>query len=118
MAVGDGAVLVLTTTADDATASKLARALVEENLAACVTRSAVRSVYRWETGAEAPARAGQQKLCEEEEVILLIKTSKSRAGEMEKRLLELHPYECPELVRFEPAHVGEKYLAWLLASVR
>jgi len=112
------AVLVLTTAADDASAAKLARALVEENLAACVSRSAVRSIYRWESGTDAPADVSAQKVCEEEEVMLVIKTSKSRASEMEKRLLELHPYECPELVRIEPAHVDARYLEWLLASVR
>ncbi len=110
-------VLVLTTAADDASAAKLARALVEENLAACVSRSAVRSVYRWESGAGAPAEVSKQSVCEEEETMLVIKTSESRVDAMEKRLLELHPYETPELVRIVPAHVEEKYLAWLLAAV-
>lgn len=111
------AVLVLTTAADDASAAALARALVGENLAACVSRSAVRSVYRWESGAGAPAEVSKQKICEEEEVMLVIKTSKSRVEQMERRLLELHPYDTPEVVRIEPAHVDAKYLAWLVASV-
>jgi periplasmic divalent cation tolerance protein len=50
--------------------------------------------------------------------MLVIKTSRSRVEEMEKRLLELHPYDTPELVRIEPAHVDARYLEWLLASVR
>jgi periplasmic divalent cation tolerance protein len=112
------AVLVLTTAGDDAAAAELARALVNENLAACVSRSTVRSVYRWEAGAEAPAEVSKQSVCEEDEVMLVIKTSRSRVEEMEKRLLELHPYDTPELVRIEPAHVDARYLEWLLASVR
>jgi periplasmic divalent cation tolerance protein len=112
------AVLVLTTAGDDAAAARLARTLVDENLAACVSRSAVRSVYRWESGADAPSDVSKQKVCEEDEVMLVIKTSRSRVDEMEKRLLELHPFETPELIRIEPAHVDARYLAWLLASVR
>jgi periplasmic divalent cation tolerance protein len=112
------AVLVLTTTSDDASAATLARALVDENLAACVSRSAVRSVYRWESGEAAPAEVSKQKICEEDEVMLVIKTSRSRVEAMEERLLEIHPYETPELIRIEPAHVDARYLDWLLASVR
>ena len=44
---GDGVIVVLTTTGDDESAARLARALVEERLAACVTRIGARSVYRW-----------------------------------------------------------------------
>ena len=113
-----GAVLVLTTTADDAAAGALSRTLVEEGLAACVTRTAVKSVFRWEAAAQGePAQAGRKmQVCEEAEVLLVIKTSRRRAAEVEKRLLELHPYECPEVVRIAPEHVEEKYLAWLVAS--
>lgn len=113
-----GAVLMLTTTADDEAARTLSLALVEEGLAACVTRSAVKSVFRWESGAEgAPVDSGRKRtVCEEAEVLLVIKTSRRRADEVEKRLLQLHPYECPEIVRVAPEHVEEKYLAWLVAA--
>lgn len=103
-----GAVLVLTTTADEASASRLARTLVEEGLAACVTRTAVRSVYRWEEAAA--------KVCEEDEVLLLVKTAASRVVELEARLLELHPYSCPEVIRIAPEHVDTGYLSWLLSA--
>lgn len=109
----EGAVVVLTTTADDASAARLARILVEEGLAACVTRTPVRSVYRWEEGAEPGAGA---KLCEEEEVLLLVKTAASRVVELESRLLELHPYSCPEVIRIAAGNVNAGYLAWLLAE--
>ena len=98
------AVVVLTTTADDESARTLARSLVEERLAACVTRVPVRSTYRWE------------KICEDEEVLLVIKTARERASELERRVLELHPYECPELVVLTPEHVEASYLAWLIAA--
>lgn len=113
-----GAVLILTTTADDEVAIALSRALVEEGLAACVTRTAVKSVFRWgSTAAGASVETRQpMRVCEEVEVLLVVKTSRKRAAEVEKRLLELHPYECPELMRIEPEHVEEKYLSWLMAA--
>ena len=115
-----GAVVVLTTTADDDSARSLSRALVEEGLAACVTRSAVKSVFRWETSADADdggvASTRKMRVCEEDEVLLVVKTSRTRVAQLEKRLLELHPYDCPELIRVEPEHVEERYLAWLLAA--
>lgn len=124
------AVLVLTTTADDASARSLSRTLVEERLAACVTRTAVRSVYRWEVGGEAavgePGRgadvgdsggaAASMPVCEDDEVLLVIKTSVARVEEVERRILELHAYECPEVVRVVPEHVEPRYLAWLLST--
>jgi len=113
---GVGAVLVMTTTADDVAALRLSRALVEEGLAACVSRSAVKSVFRWESVPASDESGRKMSVCEEAEVLLVIKTSRKRASEVEKRLLELHPYECPEVVRIAPEHVGEKYLAWLVAA--
>ncbi len=109
-----GAVLVLTTTADDASAAALSRTLVEERLAACVTRTAVRSVYRWEPGGE--GAGGATPVCEDAEVLLVVKTSAARAEDVERRILELHAYECPELVRVAPERVEPRYLAWLLSS--
>ena len=111
-----GAVLVLTTTADDEAARTLSRTLVEEGLAACVTRTAVNSVFRWESPDATADPSRGMRVCEEAEVLLVIKTSRTRVAELEKRLLELHPYECPELIRIEPEHVEKKYLAWLTAA--
>ena len=114
----EGAMLVLTTTADDTAARTLSRTLVGEGLAACVSRTSVRSVYRWEavtTGS--PQRAARDlSICEDEEVLLVIKTSSGRVAALERRILELHSYDCPEIVRIAPEHVDAKYLAWLLGA--
>lgn len=131
-----GAILVLTTTADEASALQLSRSLVEEGLAACVTRTAVRSVYRWDqsgsgdqpasgsgqdTAAEQESAASSNAakdwpVCDEAEVLLVIKSAKVCRERLEARLLELHSYDCPEFVVVEPAHVEARYLAWLLAA--
>jgi len=110
-----GALLVLTSVGDDESAARLARLLVEENLAACVTRSAAKSVYRWEaTSSSAPREMG---ICEEDEVMLVVKTSHARVADVETRLRQVHPYACPEIVVVEPVHVEARYLGWLLACV-
>jgi periplasmic divalent cation tolerance protein len=109
----DEAVLVLTTTASDEAARILSRLLIEERLAACVTRTVVRSVYRWKP---ADAETAEMQVQEDDEVLLLIKTAASCADALEARIAELHPYEVPEIVRIAVDHVDDKYLAWLIAA--
>lgn len=99
--------LVLSTvgTADDA--KRIAKSLVEARLAACVSVTPVESCYTWEG-----------EIVEESERLLVIKTSASRVGELERRLREIHPYTVPEFVVLVPEHVAEPYLAWLSESVK
>jgi periplasmic divalent cation tolerance protein len=98
---------VLTTVGSAADAKRIARQLVEERLAACVSVSPVESYYVWE-GA----------LTEDFEVLLLIKTSKERIPDLERRLGAIHPYAVPEFVVVAPEHVAAPYREWLLESVR
>ena len=84
-------------------ATEIARKLVDEGLAACVNVvPGVRSVYQW-----------QGKLCEEEEVLCLIKTRPEVFERARQRILELHPYEVPELLAFQVDDGSPTYLAWL-----
>jgi len=95
--------LCLSTCPDTKTAARIARALVEEQLAACVNRlPGVNSTYRW-----------QGEIHEDAEVLLLIKTTRERFDALRDRLVELHPYEVPELVAFEIAGGLPTYLEWL-----
>lgn len=96
------------TALNDATvAAAIARQLVEERLAACIQLiSGVRSIYGW-----------QEAVREAEEVLLVIKTSAQTWDALSVRLLELHPYEVPELVRFDASGATPEYAAWLLAWV-
>ncbi|MGH8082038.1 MAG: divalent-cation tolerance protein CutA [Lysobacter sp.] len=96
-------VLVLSTCPDEASADAIALALVEERLAACVTRiPGARSTYRW-----------QGKVEHATEVQLLIKTRTTVQGSLIKRLAELHPYELPEILVVEPRDVSEPYMRWV-----
>jgi periplasmic divalent cation tolerance protein len=92
-------------TAEDA--ERIARALVEQRLAACVNVvSGVVSVYRWKGG-----------VCRDEERLLVIKTRAARLEALREALVALHPYELPELVALPIEGGHEPYLAWLDDSV-
>jgi periplasmic divalent cation tolerance protein len=84
-------------------ASALARALVDEGLAACVNViPGVRSVYRWEG-----------RVHEDDEVLCLIKTRPAIFDRVRDRILELHPYDVPEILAFTVDEGSPAYLDWL-----
>lgn len=95
--------LCLSTCPDPGTAARIAHALVEERLAACVNRvPGIASSYRW-----------QGQIHEDAEVLLLIKTTRERFEALRERLIELHPYEVPELIALDIADGSAVYLDWL-----
>ena len=98
--------LVLVTAPDEEVGERLARALVEEGLAACVNvLPGLTSLYRWHGRVErAP------------EVLLLLKTRKDTVAALETRVAALHPYETPEFVVLVPDHVEARYAAWLAGA--
>lgn len=97
--------LILVTVPDRKAADSISRTLVEENLAACVNIiPGVRSVYRWEG-----------TLHDEEELLLVIKSITERIPALEKKILEIHPYDTPEVVVLSPEHVQSRYAAWVKA---
>lgn len=99
--------VVLVTAPDDEVAERLARSFVSAGLAACVNRvPGLLSTYRWEG-----------EVTEDAEVLLVIKTTAGRLGQLEAAVAAEHPYETPEFVALEPAQVSASYLAWLQASV-
>jgi len=91
------------TAPDLQTGNGIARALVEERLVACVNLlPGIRSVYRWEGAIE-----------EDAEVLLVVKTRADRAGDLVKRVAELHPYELPEVVMLPAVGGNPAYLDWV-----
>lgn len=100
-------VLVLTTAGSVAEAQKIAHELVERRLAACVNIvPRIQSVYRWEGKVETS-----------EEYLLLIKTTKIRAAEVQAAIRELHSYDLPEYVVIAMEGGSEEYLKWIEDSV-
>jgi periplasmic divalent cation tolerance protein len=89
-------------------ASHLARTLVDERLAACVNIvDGVVSVYRWEG-----------KICDDAEVLCLVKTRPELLADLIDRIGALHPYDVPEILAFEVYDGSPAYLAWLDESTR
>jgi periplasmic divalent cation tolerance protein len=104
----DQVILAFTTCPDEATAQTLAAALVQERLAACVNRIAgLRSTYFWDA-----------RLQDDSEILLIMKTTTGRLGELQARLTALHPYELPELLAIPVAGGNERYLDWVRMGVR
>ena len=100
--------LCLTTCPDAGCAERIAAALVEEHLAACVTIvPGLRSVYRWQGAIE---RADEQ--------LLLIKTTADEYPALQARLQTLHPYELPELLAVEAVDGLPAYLQWVADAVQ
>lgn len=95
--------LVLTNLPDRAAAERIADALVEKRLVACVNILApCRSVYRWKGAVQ-----------HDEEHPMLIKTSAERYPALEQALRAAHPYELPEIIAVPIERGLPAYLAWV-----
>lgn len=102
-------VVVLVTCGSAKEARRIARAVVEGKLAACVNivDARVESIYRWKGKVESA-----------KEFLLVAKTSRRRLGLLEKKIKELHSYETPEIISVPIAGGSRDYLRWLSDSVR
>ena len=99
--------LVLTTTSSQEEARRIANALVERRLAACVNIvSKIDSIYRW-----------KGKVEEAQEFLLLIKTTESAVEKLRDAIQELHSYEVPECIVLPIESGSERYLNWIEESV-
>jgi periplasmic divalent cation tolerance protein len=99
--------LVLTTASSPEESRKIARALVESRLAACVNIiPKVESVYRWEGKVE-----------EAEEYLLLIKTTADAFAAVREKIQQLHSYEVPECIALSVDDGSPAYLKWIDDSV-
>lgn len=99
--------VVVTTLPNMEDAKGLARYLVEEKLAACVQlMGGMQSIYRWEG-----------KICEEQEVLLSAKTTRSKWTEISRFIQEKHSYDLPEILAFSPEQYAQQYGEWVQAEV-
>jgi periplasmic divalent cation tolerance protein len=96
-------ILVVTNLPDSESAFNLARHLVQLRLAACVNVLApATSFYEWE---------GRLETATEHPV--LVKTVRARYAELERAILERHPYDLPEIVAVEVTEGLSPYLEWV-----
>lgn len=101
-------IVILTTAGSKDEARKIARALVERLLAACVNIvPQVASIYRWEGEIE-----------EAEEWLLIIKTTQAALGRVREAIIELHSYEVPECISISIDDGSVGYLSWIGQSVK
>lgn len=98
--------VVLTTVPNDEDARRMAHALVEQRLAACVQAEPVHSVYRWNGAVE---EAGERRLT--------IKTTAQAYPALEAALRRLHPYDVPQIVALPAAAASADYADWVRDSV-
>jgi len=101
-------VVVLMTAPDADVAGRIASTLVDERLVACVNiLPGLRSLYRWEG-----------KLCDEGEVLCLMKTRLDLFPALRDRIAALHPYQVPEIIALPLAAGSAPYLDWVCQSTR
>lgn len=87
-------------------AARIAGALVEAGLSACVNIiDNVRSIYRW-----------QGKIEDDREVLMIAKTRKELFRKLSDKVRELHSYDVPEIIALPLIEGSEDYLDWLRKS--
>ena len=96
-------ILAVTTIGSEEAAASLAKQLVERRLVACVNIvGKVRSIYRW-----------KDKVEDDSESVLLMKTRAERLGELDLALKDLHPYDVHELIALPIESGSAAYLGWI-----
>lgn len=101
------AIVVFMTAPNADEARRIAQALVERQLAACVQiLPEIESVYRW-----------NGEVQRDTEILILAKTTAPQFDDLERAVREIHSYETPEIVAVPLAHVSEPYRAWLADNV-
>jgi periplasmic divalent cation tolerance protein len=102
------ALVVLVTAPSAEKAAEIARAVVEERLAACGNVvPGLRSIYRWEGTVH-----------DEGEALLVLKTARDRLDALRARVIALHPYDVPEVIALPIEAGSAPYLAWIVGETR
>lgn len=94
--------IVLTTFKNEEQAKPIIEDIINSKLAACVQEINIKSHYTW-----------KDKLYHDDEILVLIKTHKNLYPELEKKLLEIHPYDTPEILLVDVETGSAAYLAWI-----
>jgi periplasmic divalent cation tolerance protein len=98
--------MVFVMAANEDESDRIARALVEEKLAACVNMvGPIHSIYRWRGVIEHAS-----------EYMLIIKAPMRHFSKLERRVRELHSYEVPEIVAVALSAASKPYIAWMAES--
>ena len=94
--------VVITTCDSKKAARAIARSLIEKQIAACVQMFPVESVYFW-----------NDMICEDDEIVLFVKTKPELYKKAEAAIRESHPYELPEIIQLPITDGFPDYLSWI-----
>ena len=98
--------VVLVTTSSEEEAVAIAKTIVEESLAACANLiPQARSIYSW-----------QDKVCDETETLMIIKTRAELFEKLSRRVNELHSYDTPEIIGMKVDVGSPEYIDWVLGQ--
>ena len=98
-------VIILSTFPDEESRISVAKELINKKLCACINLTKVRSLYNW-----------NNKLEDQEEYLVLFKSTTSTVEELKSNIKRAHPYEVPEIVEIRMNKVSKSYLSWLAES--
>lgn len=100
---GDGCIIVLVTVPDHNVARKISETILAARLAACVNiLPGVQSMYWWEG-----------KIADEQEVLLMMKTTEARYDSLSQTIKSVHPYEVPEILAVPILNGLPQYIEWV-----
>jgi len=104
--MNDGYIMVFSTAPSGEQAAVIAKAAIDEGLAACCNIvPGLRSIYKW-----------KGEVCDESEVLCIFKTRGALFERLRDRIREIHPYEVPEVVRVDITGGLADYLDWIGAN--
>ncbi|MBQ7606824.1 MAG: divalent-cation tolerance protein CutA [Desulfovibrionaceae bacterium] len=101
------AIGIVTTCSNEEEARKICRLLLDARLISCAHIENIASCYRW-----------QGEIHEDAEVRLTMKTQKKHYAEIEKRILDNHSYEVPEIVAYDLCLGSAPYLSWICQETK
>lgn len=94
--------IVLTTFENPAQAKIVIDRLLQDKLVACIQEMDIRSHYVW-----------KENICNDNEVLVLMKTTDKLYDELKELMLEIHPYDTPEILRLNIEDGFKGYLSWI-----
>jgi periplasmic divalent cation tolerance protein len=100
----DKSIIVITTCKDEFEARYIAKELLNKKLAACVQLSEIVSLYVW-----------SERLCDDNEIRVVIKSKKSLYEKIEKCISKMHSYETPQIIKLK-SKASKKYAKWIKES--
>ena len=100
-------IVVILSTVPQEKSEAMARALLDKRLVACINTLPVRSFYHW-----------KGEFCDDQEHLLILKTTREKAEEVIAAIKEMHPYEVPEIIALPVIAGHAPYLAWVYEETK